>query len=73
MAKHKSQIEISSRCFTFLINKYGSVKKILDYTPISKNALYSWKNQETTPSAYYLQFLCEIGADMKYILLGKKG
>lgn len=73
MPKHKAQIEISFRCFQWLLNRFGSVKKICEQTPISRTVLYSWKNGETTPSAYFLQYLCEIGADMKYILLNKKG
>lgn len=72
MAKHRSEIEIARRCFDFLIEKYGSVKNVIEKTPVSRSTLYMWRNSESSPSAYYLQFLLEIGADMSWLLLGRK-
>ena len=73
MPKHIADREIGYRSFEVLITKYGSVKKILQSTPIQRSTLYEWKSGVSVPSAYWLQYLCEIGADVRFILLGRKG
>lgn len=73
MAQHRSDYNISKRCYEFLIEKYGSVKKIIEKTRIPRSSVYEWMNGDSVPGAYYLQYLCELGADIKFILTGKKG
>lgn len=70
--KHKSDISIGFRCFDFLMEKYGTVGNVLKSTPIKKSAIYNWANGDTVPSAYWLQYLAEMGADGNYLLTGVK-
>lgn len=70
--KHKSDISIGFRCFDFLMKKYSTVGNVLKSTPIKKSAIYSWANGDAVPSAYWLQYLVEIGADGNYLLTGAK-
>lgn len=70
--KHKSDYLIGRRCFDFLIKKYGTVGNVLKSTPVKKSTLYQWANGDSTPSAYWLQYLAEIGANVNYLLTGKQ-
>ena len=70
--KHKSDISIGFRCFDFLMEKYGTVGNVLKSTPIKKSVIYRWANGDTVPSAYWLQYLAEMGADGNYLLTGVK-
>lgn len=66
---HKAEISIGFRAAEFLINRFGTVAKMQKYG-IERKAYYNWK-EGATPSAYYLQLLCELGADPYYILTGR--
>lgn len=70
--KHKSDYLIGRRCFDFLIKKYGTVGNVLKSTPVKKSTLYGWANGDAVPSAYWLQYLAEIGANVNYLLTGKQ-
>ena len=71
--KHKTDINIAKRCYEYLIAKYGSVSNASKHTQIRRGIIYNWANGTFTPSAYYLQYLTQLGADPKYLLTGKRG
>lgn len=70
--KHKADIDIARRCYEYLIEVFGTVSNASKYTKIRRGTIYNWANGETSPGAYYLQYLTELGADPKYLLTGKE-
>lgn len=69
--KHKGDITIGFRAAEFLLNKFCTVAEMQKRGLIKRKLYYSWKNGEAVPSAYHLQLLCELGADIHYILTGR--
>ena len=67
----KAEIDIGLRASNFLKKKYGTVKEMKKYG-FDKKVYYRWKEGQA-PSPYYLQLLCELGADIVYILTGRNG
>lgn len=67
----KADIEIAKRCYDFLIKKYGKVSKVCHNTRIKRATIEVWRDGNAVPSAYFLQYLTELGADPKYLLTGK--
>ena len=71
--QHTADREIALRCAWYLIAKFGTVRDIQKKTGIGRQTFYAWKNGDSVPSAYWLQYLVQIGADGNYLLTGKRG
>lgn len=68
----KPQVEIGKRAFEEVIRIYPKMKDAKNSLGISSNLLlYDWL-RGVAPSAKYLQRLCYVGADVIYILTGKR-
>lgn len=72
MAKHKSDVRIGYRAAeeAYRISKYSA-----SYAAVligcSRKLVYSWA-EGTAPTAIFLQRLVELGADISYILTGRR-
>ena len=76
VAKRKSDIKIGSRayeefCRIFEPEKHGRMKKAIKLMGCDHKTPYAWRDG-TAPDAIYLQRLCELGADVTWILTGIK-
>ena len=76
MPRRKARIEIGQRAFEevdkiFNVSKYGGMITATKTIGCHKNAIYEWENGKA-PDAIYLQRLHEIGADVIYILTGRR-
>lgn len=76
MPRRKARIEIGQRAFEevdkiFNVSKYGGMITAAKTIGCYKNAIYEWENGKS-PDAIYLQRLHEIGADVIYILTGRR-
>lgn len=72
MPKSTPQIEIGQRAFEEIFRMFETLeaaKKMLGIS--SKQLVYDWMNG-VAPSAKYLQRLHYVGADVIYILTGKR-
>ena len=67
----KPDVKIGRRAFEFFnMQPEGANKACLKFN-IPHETVYEWANG-ICPSAYYLQKLCLLGADITYILTGKR-
>ena len=72
MAKHKSDVRIGYRAAeeAYRISKYSA-----SYAAVligcNRKLVYSWA-EGTAPTAIFLQRLLELGADISYILTGRR-
>ena len=72
MPKYRPQIEIGKRAFEEVSRLFDSQKLAKEMLGMSSNQLlYDWM-VGVAPSAKYLQRLHYLGADVIYILTGKK-
>ena len=71
MARNKCDIEIGRRAFEEVKRLFPDVKNGIDRMRMSKNAVYGWKDG-ATPGALMLARLHYAGADVIYILTGKR-
>lgn len=76
MARRKARLEIGHRTFEevdkiFNVSKYGGMIAAAKTIGCHKNAIYEWESGKT-PDAIHLQRLHEIGADVIYILTGRR-
>lgn len=76
MARRKARLEIGHRAFEkvdkiFDVSKYGGMIAATKTIGCHKNAIYEWDDGKA-PDAIFLQRLHEIGADVIYILTGKR-
>jgi hypothetical protein len=76
MPRRKARIEIGQRAFEeadkiFNVSKYGGMITATKTIGCHKNAIYEWENGRS-PDAIHLQRLHEIGADVIYILTGRR-
>ena len=72
MPKSTPQIEIGQRAFEEIFRIFESLEAAKDMLGISsKQLIYDWM-YGTAPSAKYLQRLHYTGADVIYILTGKR-
>lgn len=72
MSKHKSDISIGQRCTEFIISLHPEIKRACALIGINRHRFYEWKNGQSTPSAYHLQALAYHGADVYYLLTGRR-
>ena len=68
----KPDIEIGRRAFEFFNLQPEGARKACKKANIPHETVYDWNSGKSTPSAYYLQKLCFLGADIHYILTGKR-
>ena len=72
MPKSTPQIEIGQRAFEEIFRMFESLEVAKNMLGISsKQLIYDWM-YGTAPSAKYLQRLHYVGADVIYILTGKR-
>ena len=76
MPRRKARIEIGQRAFEevdkiFNLKEYGGMITPTKTIGCHKNAIYEWENGRS-PDAIHLQRLHEIGADVIYILTGRR-
>lgn len=76
MPRRKARIEIGERAFEevdkiFNTSKYGRMIMAAKTIGCGKKAIYEWKNGKA-PDAIHLQRLHELGADVIYILIGRR-
>ena len=76
MPRRKSRIEIGQRAFEevekiFNVSKYGGMTMATKTIGCGKHAVYEWKDGKA-PDAIHLQRLHELGADVIYILTGRR-
>lgn len=67
----RSDIGIGHRAYEFFGMKHEGVSKACKKAGIPHETVCSWQNG-IVPSAYYLKRLLLLGADLNYILTGKK-
>lgn len=70
----KAPLEVGYRtyeefCRTFEPDKHGNMKRAIQVIGCRRNTPYAWK-YGCAPDAIYLARLCELGADVRYILTG---
>ena len=76
MARRKARIEIGQRAFEELerlygVKKHGNKLLVSKIIGCDKKSVESWENG-VAPDAIHLQRLHEIGADVIYILTGRR-
>lgn len=71
MSTIKADIEIGRRAFAELMRIFKTPKKAIERTGISKSTMYKW-SEGSTPNGLGLLRLHYAGADVLYILTGKK-
>lgn len=71
MARRKGDLEIGYRAFEEVKRLFPDVKNGVRRMHVSKNAVYGWKDGGT-PGALMLARLHYAGADVIYILTGKR-
>ena len=72
MPKSTPQIEIGQRAFEEIFRMFETLEEAKNMLGISsKQLVYDWMNG-AAPSAKYLQRLHYVGADVIYILTGKR-
>lgn len=69
--KRCSDINIGIRAFEFFSFQPEGITKACKKANIPHETVCDWQNG-ICPSAYYLQKLCFLGADINYILTGKR-
>lgn len=72
----KAPIEIGQRtheefCHIFEPDKRGNMKRAVQLIGCNRKTPYEWRDGRT-PDAIYLSRLCELGADVVYILTGRR-
>lgn len=71
MSKEKGDIQIGQRAFEELLRLFPSIGTAVTRSGCSKNAIYTWK-AGSTPDGLNLARLHYAGADVIYILTGKR-
>ena len=74
--KHKAEYDAVLRCAEF-VRDYAEEHKIgvtaaCDRIGISRKSVYAWEKNGATPSLYTLQALYRAGADLDYIMTGRR-
>lgn len=72
----KAPIEIGKRTYEefyriFEPDKHGNMKRAVRVIGCNRKTPYEWRDG-SAPDAIYLSRLCELGADVLYILTGRK-
>lgn len=72
MANRRASIEIGHRAAKEVWRLCGSCKEARERLGCGEHKVREWE-QGVAPSAIYLARLCEMGADVIWILTGKRG
>lgn len=74
--KHKAEYDAVLRCAEF-VRDYAETHHLClvhacDRIGISRKSVYEWEKNGATPSPYTLQALYRAGADLDYIMTGRR-
>lgn len=74
--KHKAEYDAVLRCAEF-VRDYAEMHKIsitaaCDRIGISRKSVYEWEQHGSAPGLYTLQALYRVGADLDYIMTGRR-
>jgi hypothetical protein len=72
----KAPIEIGCRayeefCRISNLDRYGNMKRAVRVIGCDRKTPYQWRDG-VAPNTLYLAKLCELGADVRYILTGRR-
>ena len=76
MSQHRAEYAAVLRCAEF-VRDYAEMTKIsvtaaCDRIGISRKSVYEWEKNGAAPSLYTLQALYRAGADLDYIMTGRR-
>lgn len=73
MSRRKSDERIGKRAYVAVHNLLPDMNdsQIAQILGCKRQAIHTWSNGET-PSGIYLQRMCELGADIDWILTGRR-
>lgn len=69
--RRKADINIGRRAYSVVLRMFPKMKDAERIIGCDNDTIYRW-NEGVSPSAIYLQRLHELGADVIWILTGKK-